>query len=46
VRRNVFRDSPPWEEAVTAVAARLRAVHQGLRDGGLEQLLAGTLPTP
>lgn len=46
VRRNVFRDSPPSEEAVTVVAERLRALHDALREAKLEHLLAGTLPTP
>jgi cytochrome b pre-mRNA-processing protein 3 len=45
VRRNVFRDAPPSEEAVAIVAARLRALHDALRGTELEQLLAGTLPT-
>lgn len=46
VRRNVFRDEPPGEAAVKLVAGRLRALHEALRASPLEQLLAGTLPTP
>jgi cytochrome b pre-mRNA-processing protein 3 len=46
VRRNVFRDEPPAPPAVDLVAGRLRAFHDALRDSPLEQLLAGTLPTP
>lgn len=46
VRRNVFRDEPPSEESVALVAERLRGFADALRQAGLEQLLAGTLPTP
>jgi cytochrome b pre-mRNA-processing protein 3 len=46
VRRNVFRDEPPSDEAVALVAGRLRGLDERFRDMGLEQLLAGRLPTP
>jgi cytochrome b pre-mRNA-processing protein 3 len=44
VRRNVFRDAPPDEGAVTAVSSRLRALHGRLEAAELESLLRGDLP--
>ena len=44
VRRNVFRDSPPSEEAVEFVASGLKRFHQGLAALPLEHLLGGELP--
>jgi cytochrome b pre-mRNA-processing protein 3 len=46
VRRNIFRDVPPSEEAVSFVAARLRSLHAGLAATSLEQLLRAELPRP
>jgi cytochrome b pre-mRNA-processing protein 3 len=46
VRRNIFRDEPPSDEAVEFVASRLRQFDSRLREAALEQLLAGKLPTP
>jgi cytochrome b pre-mRNA-processing protein 3 len=43
VRRNVFRDAPPSEEAVRFVAERLRRRHGALGAVPLERLLAGEL---
>lgn len=43
VRRNVFRDAPPSEEAVRFVAERLRRRHAALAAVPLERLLAGDL---
>ena len=41
VRRNLFRDSPPSDEAVAFVAAGLRGLHEALERRTLEELLAG-----
>jgi cytochrome b pre-mRNA-processing protein 3 len=46
VRRNVFRDEAPSEEAVAFVAGRLRQFHARLKETALEPLVAGRLPTP
>jgi cytochrome b pre-mRNA-processing protein 3 len=46
VRRNVFREDAPSEEAVAFVASRLRDFDARLRATALEQVLAGELPTP
>jgi cytochrome b pre-mRNA-processing protein 3 len=46
VRRNVFRDSPPSEEEVTWVAARLQAFRTGLDARKLDDLIDGALPKP
>ncbi|MFN3388247.1 MAG: ubiquinol-cytochrome C chaperone family protein [Allosphingosinicella sp.] len=46
VRRNVFREAPPSEEAVALVTARLRGFHEALAAVPLADLLAGRLPTP
>ncbi len=46
VRRNVFRDEPPSEEALALVAERLRGLHRRLVDLPMEQVLAGELPSP
>lgn len=43
VRRNVFRDAPPSEEAVRFVAERLRRRHAALAAVPLERLLAGDM---
>jgi cytochrome b pre-mRNA-processing protein 3 len=44
VRRNVFRDAPPSEEAVATVAARLAAFRAALAEVALDDVLAGRLP--
>ena len=44
VRRNVFRASPPGEDAVAFVAAGLERFHAGLEALSLEQMLGGELP--
>jgi len=44
VRRNVFHDAPPSEEAVAAVAGRLERFAEALDAMSLEALAAGTLP--
>lgn len=44
VRRNVFHESPPSEEAVGLVADRLRGLAESLDAAGLESLIGGTLP--
>jgi cytochrome b pre-mRNA-processing protein 3 len=41
VRRNVFHDMPPTEDAVPVVAERLRALHARLADVPHTRLLAG-----
>lgn len=46
VRRNVFRDAPPSDAAVSFVTERLRAFHAALGPVPLPDLLAGGLPTP
>ena len=46
VRRNIFRDAPPSEEAVAFVAARLADFRRRLSEASLADLLAGGLPTP
>ena len=46
VRRNIFRDSPPSEEAVAIVAERLRRLHEKLGTAPVEPILAGELPQP
>jgi cytochrome b pre-mRNA-processing protein 3 len=46
VRRNVFRDAPPSEDAVAFAAGRLRRLHEKLEESAAEQLLSGNLPTP
>jgi cytochrome b pre-mRNA-processing protein 3 len=46
VRRNVFREAPPSEEAVKLVAGRLRGMASALEGMDQAQLLAGALPTP
>jgi len=43
VRRNIFHESPPSEEALKTVAARLEAFADGLDGIGGEALLAGRL---
>ncbi|HEY0150111.1 MAG TPA: ubiquinol-cytochrome C chaperone family protein [Allosphingosinicella sp.] len=43
VRRNMFRESPPSDEAVPVAAERLRALHARLAGVSREQLLAGEL---
>lgn len=44
VRRNVFHESAPTEEAVTRVSGRLQAFDEALRRTSLDELLAGALP--
>lgn len=46
VRRNVFRESPPSEDAVAVVAERLERFFVGLEGLSTPDLLKGTLPTP
>jgi len=43
VRRNVFRDAPPSEEAVATVARRLTALRERLERSALASLLAGEI---
>lgn len=43
-RRNIFREAPPNEAALTFVARRLRDFNARLGRTGLESLLAGELP--
>lgn len=45
VRRNLFRDAPGNEAHIGYVAERLRRLHEGLAETGLEPLLAGRLPS-
>ena len=44
VRRNIFHESPPSEEAVPVVARRLEALAEALGAARIERLLAGELP--
>ena len=44
VRRNVFHESPPSQEAVGLVADRLRGLARALDAARLDALLGGTLP--
>ena len=44
VRRNLFRDAPPSDEAVDYVSAHLRALHQRLSGAALGPILEGQLP--
>lgn len=46
VRRNIFRDEPPSDEAVRAVAARLVAFRTALETVALPDILAARLPQP
>lgn len=46
VRRNIFREAPPSEEAVAIVAARLEAFRAGLAATSVTDLTAGELPRP
>jgi cytochrome b pre-mRNA-processing protein 3 len=46
VRRNIFRDAPPSEEALAFVAAGLRRIAQGLGTTTLEHLLEGAISSP
>lgn len=46
VRRNVFRDAPPSDEALAFVTAGLRRFDAGLRATALEPLLDGAIPAP
>lgn len=43
VRRNIFREAPPGDEAVARVAARLRDFHGRLAQADMARLLAGDL---
>jgi len=44
VRRNIFHESPPSDEAVAAVTGRLERIAAALDAASLETLLAGALP--
>lgn len=44
VRRNIFHEAPPSDEAVARVTARLERFAEGLSGIDLEALLAGQLP--
>lgn len=44
VRRNVFHEAPPSEEAVAVVARRLGALAEALGAARIEPLLAGEMP--
>jgi cytochrome b pre-mRNA-processing protein 3 len=44
VKRNIFRDAPPSEEAVAAVASRLLRLRNALGTAAFADLLAGKLP--
>jgi cytochrome b pre-mRNA-processing protein 3 len=46
VRRNIFRDSPPSDEALAYVAAGLRRIAEGLGAATLEHLLEGAISRP
>lgn len=46
VRRNIFHESPPSDEAVETVCARLEAFAAALRAAEPEALLRGALPAP
>jgi cytochrome b pre-mRNA-processing protein 3 len=45
VRRNIFRDSPPDEEAVAIVASRLQAFEKKLAETSVDDLIGGELPS-
>lgn len=44
VRRNIFHEAPPNDEAVSLVGARLGRFANALRDTALDDLVAGRLP--
>ena len=44
VRRNIFHDAPPSQEAVDFVSARLSQFHSGLESTPLDPVLAGRIP--
>lgn len=44
VRRNVFHDAPPSDEALASVAARLAAFRDGLAAHEIDAVLTGALP--
>ena len=46
VRRNIFREAPPSDEAVTTVAARLMRLKVALDRANYSDLLIGKLPQP
>ena len=46
VRRNIFHESPPSEDAVAIASKRLESFHAGLGGLGMAELLAGRLPQP
>lgn len=46
VRRNIFRDAPPSEEAVQAVAARLARLRAAVDAASFDDLLAGKAGAP
>lgn len=45
VRRNVFRDVPPSENALNAVSGRLRRLHDALRHSPGGEIVAGRIPS-
>lgn len=46
VRRNVFHDAPPSEQAVAFVSKRLENFYQAIERGSAPDLLAGEMPQP
>ena len=46
VRRNIFHEAPPSDEAVETVCVRLERFAEALRGAELEALLGGALPRP
>ena len=46
VRRNVYHDAPPSEEAASWTAERLERLSRGLDAQPLDRLMAGELPVP
>lgn len=46
VRRNIFHEAPPSEDALALVADRLRSFDAALRATALEALVGGRLPAP
>ena len=46
VRRNIFHEAPPSEEAVRFVAGRLAQFRDALQAQAVEPILAGKLPRP
>jgi cytochrome b pre-mRNA-processing protein 3 len=44
VRRNIFRDAPPGDDAVAVVTSQLASLHARLQETDLQSLLRGALP--